>query len=41
MGRYAKPEEIANAVVFLSSVPAHYITGVALNVDGGMVKSLI
>lgn len=41
MGRYAKPEEIASAVVFLSSVPAHYITGVALNVDGGMVKSLI
>ncbi len=41
MGRYAKPEEIASAVVFLSSVPAHYITGVALNVDGGMVKSII
>ncbi len=41
MGRYAKAEEIASAVVFLSSVPAHYITGVALNVDGGMVKSLI
>ena len=41
MGRYAKPEEIASAVLFLSSVPAHYITGVALNVDGGMVKSLI
>ncbi|MBR4002755.1 MAG: SDR family oxidoreductase [Clostridia bacterium] len=38
MGRYAKPEEIATATVFLSSVPAHYITGVALNVDGGMVK---
>lgn len=41
MGRYATAEEIASAVVFLSSVPAHYITGVALNVDGGMVKSLI
>ncbi|HAV18226.1 MAG TPA: dehydrogenase [Erysipelotrichaceae bacterium] len=38
-GRYAKPEEIANAAVFLSSEPAHYINGVALNVDGGMVKS--
>ena len=38
MGRYAKAEEIASATVFLSSVPAHYITGVALNVDGGMVK---
>lgn len=41
MGRYAKPEEIANAIVFLSSEPAHYITGVAINVDGGMVKSCI
>ena len=41
MGRYAKAEEIASAVLFLSSVPAHYITGVALNVDGGMVKSCI
>ena len=38
MGRYAKAEEIASATVFLSNVPAHYITGVALNVDGGMVK---
>ena len=37
-GRYAKAEEIASATVFLTSVPAHYITGVALNVDGGMVK---
>ena len=33
MGRYAKAEEIASAVLFLSSVPAHYITGVAINVD--------
>lgn len=41
MGRYATAQEIANAVVFLSSEPAHYITGVALNVDGGMVKSLL
>ena len=41
MGRYATPEEIANAIVFLSSEPAHYITGVSINVDGGMVKSFI
>ncbi len=40
MERYAKPEEIANAIVFLSSVPAHYITGVALDIDGGMVKGI-
>lgn len=41
MGRYAKAEEIASAVLFLSSEPAHYITGVSINVDGGMVKSFI
>ena len=41
MGRYAKPEEIADAIVFLSSEKAHYITGVSINVDGGMVKSFI
>ena len=41
MGRYAKAEEIASAIVFLASEPAHYITGVALNVDGGMVKCTI
>lgn len=41
MGRYAKAEEIADAIVFLSSEKAHYITGVAVNVDGGMVKSCL
>lgn len=35
------PEEIANAIVFLSSEPVHYITGVSINVDSGMVKSFI
>jgi NAD(P)-dependent dehydrogenase (short-subunit alcohol dehydrogenase family) len=33
-GRYGKPEEIAHAVVFLSSSAAQYITGIALTVDG-------
>jgi len=33
--RMGKPEEIANAVVFLASDYALYITGVALQVDGG------
>lgn len=41
MQRYAKPEEIATAAIFLSSEPAHYITGVAINVDGGMVKTTV
>jgi len=35
MGRPARPEEIANAALFLISDEASYITGVALPVDGG------
>jgi 3-oxoacyl-[acyl-carrier protein] reductase len=34
--RFGKPEDIANAVVFLSSDAAGYITGQTLVVDGGM-----
>lgn len=39
LGRLAQPEEFANAAVFLVSPAASYITGVMLNVDGGIVKS--
>lgn len=35
MGRPARPEEIANAALFLLSDEASYVTGVALPVDGG------
>lgn len=38
-GRFSTVEEIADAVLFLSSERAHYITGTALNVDGGMIKT--
>ena len=34
VGRLAKPEEVANAVVFLASAKASYITGVTIGMDG-------
>ena len=38
--RIGKPIEIANAVVFLASNKASYISGINLPVDGGRTKSL-
>lgn len=36
-GRMGKTEDVANAVLFLTSEQSSYITGQVLNVDGGMV----
>lgn len=41
MGRVGQPEELANAILFLASDEAAYVTGVALPVDGGRSAVLV
>jgi len=41
MGRVGQPEDLANAIVFLASDEASYITGASLPVDGGRSAVLI
>lgn len=37
LGRFGKPEDVADLALFLSSDKSDYITGQVFNVDGGMV----
>jgi L-rhamnose 1-dehydrogenase len=40
LGRFGKPEDIADVVVFFASDLARYVTGAALLVDGGLFVNL-
>ena len=41
MRRVGQPVELANAILFLASDEASYVTGATLSVDGGQASTLI
>jgi NAD(P)-dependent dehydrogenase (short-subunit alcohol dehydrogenase family) len=41
LGRYAKPEEIADVALFLASARSSYVTGASLTMDGGLTPLVV
>ncbi len=41
MRRFGAPEDVGSLVAFLASEPARYITGAVLQVDGGLIQSVV
>ena len=41
MNRFGKPEEVADAALFISSERAKFITGNVLTIDGGQTSKIL
>ena len=41
LGRMAEPEEMANAVLFLASSKASYVTGICMSMDGALTPIVV
>jgi 3-oxoacyl-[acyl-carrier protein] reductase len=40
IGRYGRPEEIADLIAFMISPAAKWITGTSVRMDGGEIKGI-
>ena len=39
LGRFGKPEEVADLALFLASEESRFITGQLISIDGGLIMS--